>query len=110
MAWIKFEKDLLTDPRVLRIAKSLESRWHLYQDDGGEQYSACNAKALPAVTLVCGALVRIWCLADTHVGADDVLPLGKVELDEVLGIPGFCDLLPLDWLEPIDEHAVKLPD
>ncbi len=111
MAWIKFEKDLLTDPRVLRIAKTLQARWKLYETLGGSaEFELGNDEALPAVTLVCGALVRIWCLADRHVGNDDVLPLGKTELDEVVGIPGFCDLMPKDWLESIDDQSVKLPD
>jgi hypothetical protein len=114
VAWIKFEKDLLTDPRVLRIAKTLEQRFNLGEPEGqwpeGALAGPCNAASLPAVTLVCGALVRIWCLADTHVGADDVLPLGLGELNEHIGIPGFCELLPVDWLISIDEEAVKLPD
>lgn len=114
MAWIKFEKDLLTDPRVLRIAKTLEQQFTLGENTDNWPPEAlagpCNASALPSVTLVCGALVRIWCLADTHVGADDVLPLGIDELDEHIGIPGFCELLPEDWLVSIDEKSVKLPD
>src|SRR5688572_14835110 len=102
MAWIKFEKDLLTDPRVLRIARNLEARWKLYETTGeGKGFEFGNDEPLPAVTLVFGALVRIWSLADTHLGSDDLLPLGITELDEVVGIPGFCELLPADWLEPI---------
>lgn len=106
MAWIKFEKDLLTDPRVLRIARRLQAKWRLV-DFGDSRRNDC---ALPDVTLVCGALVRIWSLADTHLGSDDVLPLGFLEIDEVIGIPGFCDLLPEDWIVHINEHSVKLPD
>ncbi len=110
--WIKFEKDLLTDPRVLRIAKTLERRWAQFDttdDYDGGQFDPSNAIALPAVTLVCGALARMWCLADTHIDENDVLPLGKSDLDDVIGIPGFCDLLPGDWLTVIDETHVKLP-
>lgn len=111
MAWIKFEKDLLTDPRVLRIARTLQARWKLYEVTvSSAEMEIGNDEALPAVTLVCGALVRIWSLADTHLGADDLLPLGIGELDEVVGIPGFCALLPGDWLQPIDDNTVKLPD
>lgn len=108
--WIKFEKDLLTDPRVLRIARILSDRWQLMEELGGSEImSACNSQALPAVTLVCGALVRIWVLADTHIDPDNVLPLGKNELNDIVGIPGFCDLLPEDWMVEIDEHQVELP-
>lgn len=113
MAWIKFEKDLLTDPRVLRVARSLQTRLMVFDREDsrhGDQYDASNAVALPAVTLVCGALVRIWSLADTHLDEQDVLPLGINELDEVVGIPGFCALLPKDWLDVVDEHTVKLPE
>ena len=111
MAWIKFEKDLLTDPRVLRIARTLQARWKLYEKTvEGEGFEICNDVALPAVTLVCGGLVRIWSLADTHLGEDDILPLGFEELDEVVGIPGFCLLLPEDWIVEVDEGSVKLPD
>lgn len=110
MAWIKFEKDLLTDPRVLRIARSLESRWQMSEETiRGEGFAKCNDVALPAVTLVFGALVRIWSLADTHLGSDDLLPLGMTELDEVVGLPGFCALLPQDWLLEVDDKTVKLP-
>lgn len=113
MAWIKFEKDLLTDPRVLRIARTLQARWLMFdgpKTPSNEQFDPCNATALPAVTLVLGALVRIWSLSDTHLGSDDLLPLGFDELDEVVGVPGFCALLPSDWIIEVDENTVKLPD
>lgn len=109
--WIKFEKDLLSDPRVHRIAKTLSEMWKLYEESSGnEHFSAGNDAPLPAVTLVCGALVRIWVLADTHIGPDNVLPLGKRELDEIIGIEGFCGILPEDWMVEIDEYHVELPD
>lgn len=112
MAWIKFEKDLLTDPRVLRIAKALEAKFCLTDTvipaDKPDYWR--NAAKLPAVTLVCGALVRIWSMADTHVDSSDVLPLGLDELNEHIGIAGFCQLMPAEWMIPIDEHSVKLPN
>jgi hypothetical protein len=48
-------------------------------------------------------------IADTHIGNDDVIPLGPDEINEVIGIQGFCQLLPRDWLEIIDADHVKLP-
>lgn len=110
MAWIKFEKDLLTDPRVLRIARSLQSRWSLSEETVSVPgYALGNDVALPGVTLVCGALIRIWSLGDTHLDCDDTLPMGSVEIDELVGINGFCDLMPKDWLVEVDENTVKLP-
>lgn len=113
MAWIKFEKDLLTDPRVLRVARSLQKRWWLFDGDSipeKDGFDSSNATALPAVTLVTGALIRLWSLADTHLREDEILPLGFVEIDEIVGVPGLCSLLPADWILEIDENTVKLPD
>jgi hypothetical protein len=95
--WIKFEKDLLTDPRTLRIAGILKRR-------------DCNASPLPGVTVVLGGLAQLWMIADTHIRNDDVLPLGVDEINEVIGVQGFCELLPTDWLQVIDPHHVKLPE
>lgn len=109
MAWIKFEKDLLTDPRVLRMAKRLHDTY-LLADTASWASEKCNGHALPAVTLVCGGLVRIWSLADTHVDVNDVIPLGFDEINKLIGIPGFCELMPVDWIERIDDDSVKLPN
>jgi len=97
--WIKVEKDLETDPRVLRMAKAL-----------------CNASALQdlqrrnaSVTLVCGALARLWIYADSHIRDDDTLDMGAAEIDEWIGIPNFCSTMPADWLLQVDESTVELP-
>lgn len=110
--WIKFEKDLATDPRVMRMAKALDRLFHFFepsQSSPDGSFDPCNASALPAVTLVCGALARLWIYADSHAREDDTLDLGASEIDELLGIPGFCSLMPNDWLREIDENTVELP-
>jgi hypothetical protein len=93
--WIKWEKDLESDPRVLRMARELKR--------------LCNAPAFNPVTLVCGGLIRLWGFADTHIRDDDTLDLGISELDELIGISGFCSLMPEDWLRAVDERTVELP-
>jgi hypothetical protein len=90
--WIKIEKDLETDPRVRRIAKGLG-----------------NAHALHGVTLVIGALTRLWMHADSHARSDDSLDMSPTEIDDWLGIPGFCDLLPEEWLLVLPDGSVELP-
>lgn len=97
--WVKWEKDLETDPRTRRIVRALEE--------------LSNAPALhgPAlVTLVCGSLLRLWSYADSHIRSDDTLDMGASEVDEYLGIENFCSVMPGDWLVEVDEHTVKLPD
>jgi hypothetical protein len=95
-AWIKIEKSLETDPRVIKLARALAVTHERYTRN------AC-------VTLVCGALARLWIFADSHIRPDDTLDLGPDDLDELLGLPGFCAMLPADWLEVIDAERVKLP-
>lgn len=94
--WIKFTKSLRTHPRTLRIARALVTQ---------ERYT-CNA----AVTLVCGALVQLWCYMDDHGREDDTLDLSPEEIDELVGVPGFSRLLPEDWLEVLEDGRTKLPD
>jgi hypothetical protein len=94
--WIKLEKALRDDPRVLRMASRLRNADVTLGD---------KARAI-----VMGALAQLWCYADTHVRQDDTLDLGPDELDDFVGVPGFARLLPLDWLEIIDESTVKLPN
>lgn len=97
--WIKFEKSLRDDPRVIRIARQL--------GNAGVTHPRFTSNAL--VTLVLGCLTQLWCYADTHVREGDVLDLGIDDIDEVVGVQGFCSLIPNDWLEVIDAEHVKLP-
>ncbi len=100
--WIKFEKDLQSDPRVTRMAKALQGQWSMV--------SGCNASALPGVTLVCGALARLWIFADSHARDDNTIDIGMDEIDELVGIPGFSKLMPSDWLLEVGPHTVELPE
>lgn len=93
--WIKWEKDLQTDPRTLRMSKELKRLGVT---------GACHP-----VTVVCGALARLWAYADSHIRDDDTLDLGCTELDELLGVPSLCSVMPEDWLREIDESTVELP-
>jgi hypothetical protein len=108
--WIKMEKDLLTDPRLLRIARWIEDDLQIEKTDTANKAWGCNAWPLPGVTVLLGALARIWMVADTHVGEDNVLALGIDEIDELVGLPGLCELLPIEWLQVIDSDHVKLPN
>jgi hypothetical protein len=94
--WIKVEKDLSNDPRVLRMASRLS---HADVTLGSRSR-----------LVVVGALVTLWWYADTHISDDDVLAIGADEVDELVGLKGFCALVPPDWLQVLDADHVKLVD
>jgi hypothetical protein len=94
--WFKFRKKLPTDPRVLRIASRLRD-------------AAVTQDALYELAAL-GALAKFWGFADTHVSDDDRLNLGADEVNKIVGVANFCDLLPADWFKILDAECVQLPD
>lgn len=97
--WIKMEKDLGDDPRVKKMALCLRN--------AGVTHERFTYSAL--VTLVVGGLYQLWRYADTHVRDDDTLDLGVDQINEIIGIQGFCEILPEEWMEILDAESVKLP-
>src|SRR5205085_2627149 len=61
-------------------------------------------------THVLGALTQLWMHADTHIRDDNTIEMTLDEIDELVGIAGFCKLLPADWLQIVDSDYVQLPD
>jgi hypothetical protein len=94
--WIKVEKDLANDPRVLRMASRLR---HADVTLGSRSR-----------LVVVGALVTLWWYADTHIRDDDTLPIGADQINELVGIDGFSDLMPDEWFVVLDANSVKLVD
>lgn len=110
--WIKLDKDMLDDPRLISAASRLAARYIMAartSGRGGRDLShaeelrfACNALR--------GALVTLWIYADTHIREDDTLAIGGLQaVDALVGIEGFCALLPTDWVQELDDGAVQLP-
>lgn len=97
MAWIKFDKDMLDDGRLLTAAARLFKTSPDYNSFG----AARNG--------VTGALLRLWIHADTHIQADDVLEMTPDALDAMLDCPGFCAAMPDGWIEENDDGYVRLP-
>lgn len=86
--WIKVRTVLPSDGR-LRIASR-----------------KCHASTVT----VFGALVTVWCLADSHADENGVLVgYTEADIDALAEVPGFCSSLPTDWIDLSDEY-VKLPN
>ena len=109
--WIKKEKDLRDDPRVRRMAMRLAERFAVrvtVERDGrhGEPLQGDSVW----VTVVLGALDQIWMHGDSFVRDDDTLEATAAELDKLVGLPGFCSLMPPDWLTQDLGGTIKLVD
>lgn len=98
--WIKLDKTLVESLRFKRLAKEL-SRSVTRDVTRGV---ICDE------TIALGALARLWLYADTHIGDDNLLEATLDEIDEIVGIQGFAQLMPIDWLKVIDSHHVELPN
>ena len=116
MAWIKFDKDLIDDPRVLKAAGALAERYEVSVTRlSGNGFS--TGSDLPAAEVlsimrnaVTGALVTLWVYADTHIRDGDELRLSVPDIDMMVGIDGFCELVGPSWVEETNHGGtVKLP-
>ena len=103
--WIKLEKDLREDPRFLRMLALLRNQ----ELSGVTDVTQVRITERRCVTLLLGSLAQLWMYADSYLREDDTLDLGANEVDQLVGIDGFCDMMPEDWLQVLDEHSVKLP-
>lgn len=108
--WIKFWKDMPNDPRVLSAAAKLSERYILaHRSPGGgsdlSNTEICNAWR----NAVTGALATLWCYADEHIRNDDTLPLTSQTLDAVVGLEGFFDVMPREWIDELDDGSIILP-
>lgn len=100
--WIKVAKDLTENIRFRRVVRKL-------RDSNALRGVTENNEAL-AVTITLGALVRFWCYADSNIRDDDTLDITLDEINEIVGIEGFAQALPAEWLQVIDAECLKLPN
>jgi hypothetical protein len=105
LAWIKFDKDLVDDPRVLRAAEGLAERYtiSIERTRGAGFATGSDLENRDTVTImrnaVTGALLTLWVYADTHIRDGDVLPISMDAIDRMVGIDGFCELVGPDWVQ-----------
>lgn len=75
--------------------------------DGRLRIASRKCHVLPVT--VFGALVTLWCLADSHADQNgELIGYTCEDIDTHVGVPGFCNSLPVDWIDASGEF-VKLP-
>jgi hypothetical protein len=100
--WIKIEKALIDTIKFRRVVRAVSKSNALRGvTDSTESFG---------VAIVLGALVRLWVYADTHIADDDTLAITLDEIDDLVGVQGFAQALPAEWLQVVDTDHVKLPD
>lgn len=114
LPWFMVDKDTLTDQRLLMAARELAKRYAVSAvDDSGETGDEIDvSRQLSCMTSACrGALVMLWSYAHDNIRPDDTLGLDPIAVDALVGIEGFCDVMPPEWLQTIDDGSgVYLPN
>lgn len=101
--WLKIDKDLpdaMRFRRVVRAVRNANNALCSVTGDGEQLW----------VTITLGAITRLWGYADSHIGDDNVLAVSLDEINELVGVKGFAQALPAEWLVVIDPDHVQLPD
>jgi hypothetical protein len=56
-----------------------------------------------------GALARLWAFAHDHVRDDNTLDCTPDDINHIVGVDKFCDVLPPEWFQVLDTNRVHLP-
>jgi hypothetical protein len=101
--WIKAEKNLTETIRFRRVVRKL-------RDISNALRGVTENSEAFAVTIVLGALMRFWVYADSHIRNDNTIDITLDEINEIVGVDGFAQALPAEWLQVIDAEHVQLPN
>lgn len=106
--WIKMRSSLLTNPKVIRMARVLLANREFldWLCPGCElpvtRDETVTKRHVPVVTrVVVGALLPTWSAVNDTAGRDGVIRYAASrDIDETAGVPGFgAALMAVDWLE-----------
>jgi hypothetical protein len=118
--WIPLEKDLLTDPRFIRLTAWYHDRHHAntvnLEDEEQDEPKVthgrymCNACAYHCL----GHLAGLWFYADTHIDENDCIAITPWELSDLLGctdfVPALREYSRGTWVQfTEDKQSVILP-
>ena len=106
--WIKFDKDMADDPRLTAAAEALLRRY-AFTFATGHPVTGGDALRFARNALL-GALLQLWRYADEHLRHGNVLKMSPLALDSIVGLEGFCELMPVEWLVvDLDHGTIELP-
>jgi hypothetical protein len=103
--WVKLEKSLYLDARIHAIARELKRR--AQGPDALPSLVSIDHNAFVAMAI--GAVGILWITCEQLVDDFDRVPYTPDDIDQFVGIKGFCELLPAEWLVIVDGY-VTLPN
>lgn len=117
-SWIKMRGSLVTNPRVIRIARLLLDDPEFLEWYGAtlQAVTASNSVTRRHVTVVTrvtvGALVPLWSGVNECAGNEGLLPGATLfEIDEMAGVPGLGRAMEVvGWLEVEEGVGIRLPN
>lgn len=108
--WIKMRSGLLTNPRVIRMAKVLLSdpeflEWLGVTDVTSRDERVTKRYLQPVTRIVVGALLPTWSAANDSVTRDGIVRHAtSQDIDETAGVPGFGRaLMAVEWLADLPD-------
>jgi hypothetical protein len=117
--WIKMRLNLVTHPKVMRVAQALvENRdyrewsglhWVIPSEDERQaRYDALRITRYVTVT----ALLRWWGYANEHIEDETIVGLWPDDIDQIAGVPGFCEAIEgVGWIEiDVKAGSVRVPN
>ncbi len=115
--WIKMRSSLLTNPKVVRMARVLlaDDEFMAWLCPGCDpsviRHESVTKRHVPVVTrIVVGALLPTWSAVNDTAGGDGIVRhASSRDIDETAGVPGFGKaLVAVEWLQELpDEIGVQ---
>jgi hypothetical protein len=94
--FVQMRIDTITGPRIVSMASRLSH---------GDVTAFERNR-----TLIIGALCRLWAFAFDHVRDDNTLSCTPDDINNIVGVDKFTDVIPPEWLQILNPDRVHLPN
>ena len=112
--WIRMRSGLLTNPKVIRIARRLQDdpRFVAWWSESDARHDSVTVRHVPCISCVTrvtiGGLLGVWGAVNSVTDGDGfVRDVSSRDVDEMAGVPGFGDAMKsVGWVTERDDGLV----